>query len=79
MAKERDTALAGSTTAQPHISVRVRPSLGAPAGWKSVARSKALKGMRIRRQPMKSSGKSKSKRSAVSALGFERLSRISAW
>ena len=36
----------GRTMAQPHISVRVSPSLGAPAGWKSVALSKAEKGMR---------------------------------
>jgi hypothetical protein len=36
----------GNTMAQPHISFRVSPSSGAPAGWKSVALSKAENGMR---------------------------------
>jgi hypothetical protein len=36
----------GRTKAQPHIWVRVRPSLGAPGGWKPVPRWNAEKGMR---------------------------------
>jgi hypothetical protein len=69
----------GRTSAQPHISVSVSPSSGAPAGWKSVARWKAEKGIRTYRQPLTSSLKLTSKRSAVSLAGSERLSKISAW
>src|SRR4029079_11942846 len=69
----------GRTMAQPHISVRVSPSFGAPAGWKSVARWKTEKGRGTYRHPATSSVKLTSKRSAVSAAGFERLSKISAW
>jgi hypothetical protein len=66
-------------TAQPHISVRVRPSSGAPGGWKSVARVNDENGMVTKRHPSMSSLKLKSKRSAAADEPLVLLSKISAW
>ena len=61
------------------ISLRPKPSSGAPPGWKSVARVKVAKGKVRKRQPAVSSTKTRSKRSAVSTAGSLRLSAISIW